>query len=191
MLPDQGDATDDDGGDCDYERVETRDLVVVYMLWLFVGFTRMVLCNGRRMGVLSCRLYLFYSYIQFQFISYNSNSSKPIAPSLSRSSSFPTNKSMHTFGSHGFEVVQVLLAPVFLSGVLSVELVGELAEGLLRRQETSILVAVLENEPIYLIRSHRMYPYCRHHAPRGRCDGRTPLPPRHRSSDCAAAPARR
>ena len=27
MLPDQGDATDDDGGDCDYERVETRDLV--------------------------------------------------------------------------------------------------------------------------------------------------------------------
>ena len=71
MLPDQGDATDDDGGDCDYERVETRDLVVVYMLWLFVGFTRMVLCNGRRMGVLSCRLYLFYSYIQFQFIQAN------------------------------------------------------------------------------------------------------------------------
>ena len=32
MFPDEGDAADDDGGDCEDERVEAGDMVVVCLL---------------------------------------------------------------------------------------------------------------------------------------------------------------
>ena len=36
MLPDEGDAADDDGGDCEDEGVEAGDVVVVFVA-VFVG----------------------------------------------------------------------------------------------------------------------------------------------------------